>query len=148
MNQNDMKTKNSLLGMNRASRVGSWTLAVTLIFLAVLIVINLVVAALPGRFTQFDTTNNGRYTLSQTTEKFIKGVNRNVELIVVTHNATVDATLQNFLERYTALNGKIKYRVVDPVADPTFLDNYTERKVSLYLVSDKTTTDIAEAIGK
>ena len=52
MNQNDKKIKGgTLFGMTRTARVGSWTMAMTLIVLAVLIVINLLVGALPGSLT-------------------------------------------------------------------------------------------------
>ncbi len=126
MNQNENKTALASSALSRTSRVGSWTLAMMLILLAVLVVINLLVAALPGSLTKFDTTNNGRFTLSKTTENFVKNVKRDIDIIIVSQNASVEPTLENFMERYTALNGRIRFRTVDPVADPTFLEQYTE----------------------
>jgi ABC-2 type transport system permease protein len=130
MNHNENNSRKgglaSLLGINKATRIGTWTVAMTLIVLAVLVVINLLVAALPTSLTRFDTTDQGMYTISATSEKFIKSVDRNVTIYVLSEGGTMSGTLQTFLERYTAHNSRIRVKVIDPVANPTFLDNYSE----------------------
>ncbi|MBQ7338893.1 MAG: Gldg family protein [Clostridia bacterium] len=129
MNQNENKKTSGatgLLGLNRATRVGSWTVAMTLIVLAVLVVINLLVGALPTSVTKLDTTSTKLFTISATTEKYVKGIDRDVNMLAVLSGGTMTPTLEAFLERYTALNSHIRIKTVDPVADPTFLEKYSE----------------------
>ena len=130
MNQSENKAQKgtiaALLGINKATRVGTWTVAMTLIVLAVLVVVNLLVGALPSSWTRLDTTDQGLYTISATSEKFIKSVDCNVNIYVLSEGGSMSGTLQTFLERYTAFNSRIRVKVIDPVADPTFLDNYPE----------------------
>ena len=64
MNQNENKKAggiSALLGLNRTTRAGSYTMAMTLIVLAVLIVINLLVGTLPTSLTKLDSTPNDMY---------------------------------------------------------------------------------------
>ncbi len=126
MNQHETKKAGGVLGMNKTTRLGSWTMAMILILLAVLVVINLLVGALPRSLTRFDTTADRRYTLSATSENFLKSIDRDVNLIVVSQGGTITATLENFLDRYTAANSRIRVKIVDPLADPTALDRYSE----------------------
>ena len=76
-----------------------------MIVLAVLVVINLLVAALPTSLTRFDTTDQGMYTISATSEKFIKSVDRNVTIYVLSEGGTMSGTLQTFLDEYLKANG-------------------------------------------
>ena len=43
-------------GINRATRAGSYSVVMSLLVLAVLVVINLIVGALPSRMTKLDTS--------------------------------------------------------------------------------------------
>ena len=106
MNQNETKKTGGILGINKATKLGSWTMAMTLILLAVLIVINLLVGALPRSITRLDTTPNNRYTLSATSEKFLRGIDRDVNLVVIAAQGAVTPTMENFLDRYTACNSR------------------------------------------
>lgn len=115
----------SLLKLNRATRVGSWTVAMVLILLAVLVVVNLLVAALPSSWTRLDISATGIYTIGATTEKYVSSLQRDVNIIVVTQGQVSDI-LQTFLGRYTALSSRIKINTVDPVENPKFLENYSE----------------------
>ena len=128
MNQNENKKAggiSSLLGLNRTTRAGSYTMAMTLIVLAVLIVINLLVGTLPSSLTKLDSTPNDMYHISKTTEKFVSGITRDVNIIFLADGGSMTPTLQTFLERYAALSSHVRIKSVDPVADPTFLDNYS-----------------------
>ncbi|MBQ7319870.1 MAG: GldG family protein [Clostridia bacterium] len=130
MNQNDNNKQKggiaALLGINKATRVGTWTVAMTLIVLAVLVVVNLLVGALPSSWTRIDTTDQGLYTISATSEKFVKSVKRDVSIYVLSEGGVMSGTLQTFLDRYTSFNSRIRVKAIDPVADPTFLDGYPE----------------------
>ena len=53
---------------NRQAKAGTYTAVITLVLLAVLVVVNLLVSALPSQYTVIDTSSLDLYTLSETTE--------------------------------------------------------------------------------
>ncbi|MBQ8718866.1 MAG: Gldg family protein [Clostridia bacterium] len=129
MNQNENKKAggiSSLLGLNRTTRAGSYTLAMTLIVLAVLIVVNLLVGTLPSTLTKLDTTATDLYRISATTEKYVGSIDRDVNLIYIAEGGMMTPTLRTFLERYTALSSHVRIKTLDPVANPTVLDQYSK----------------------
>ena len=134
MNQNENKKAggiSALLGLNRTTRAGSYTMAMTLIVLAVLIVINLLVGTLPTSLTKLDSTPNDMYHISKTTEKFVSGITRDVDIIFLADGGSMTPTLQTFLERYTALSSHVRIKSVDPVANPTIWPHATSFPRSL-----------------
>ena len=67
-NNNEFAVKNENAVFNRKGKLSIYTVAAAVILLAVLIVVNLIVASLPSDITVLDTSPNNMYTLSETTE--------------------------------------------------------------------------------
>lgn len=120
-----MKDQNNTPRRNgRTTKMGTYTLAVSLIVLAVIIVINLLVGLLPSSLTSFDTSATGLYTISESTEKYIGGLSEDVTINWICQGGETDSTLETFLEKYVALSSHLKLKLLDPVKDPTVLDKY------------------------
>lgn len=115
---------------SRRAKAGSYSTVITIILLAVLIVINLIVNALPSRFTVLDTSVSDMFTLSETSEKFIKNLKEDVTIYFIAQNGDADTELKTFTERYPGLNSKVKLKYVDPIKEPTFLDKYSASGLS------------------
>lgn len=115
---------------DRRSKAGSYTVAVSAVLLAVLIVVNLLISALPSKYTVLDTSTSGKFTISETTEKFLHKLSENVTLYMICENGETDAELLTLTERYVGFSSKINIRVIDPVKDPTFVSKYTESTLS------------------
>lgn len=127
-----MKTENKVF--DRSGKMSIYTVAMTVILLAVLIVVNLLVASLPVTVTVIDTSSTSMYTLSETTEKFIKKLDSPVTIYYLCSGGEENPTLRNFLDRYPALSEQITIKVVDPIADPAFTGKYTDGELSNYSV--------------
>ena len=111
---------------DRRGKSGIYSVVLSLILLAVLIVVNLIVGSLPARYTMLDTTDSGQYEISGTSESFLAGVKENVTVYYIVPEGYEDATLSAFLERYVSLSSKLTLKSVDPLENPAFLDNYSE----------------------
>lgn len=111
-------------------RIGMYTTAITCVVLAIVIFINLIVSGLPSDKVKFDTTSEEIYTISEQTEKIVKAVNTDVTIYLIASETTYDATLYEFLERYSALNSHIKTELKNPVLYPEFSKEYTDENVS------------------
>ena len=62
---------------------GSYSILLTVLLLAGLIIMNLIVNHLPVKVTQFDFSNAKLYTLTDTTTGILKNLDQDVELISV-----------------------------------------------------------------
>ena len=58
----------------RSFRIGGYSVAATAIVVAIAVAVNLLVGALPASMTQFDTTTNQLFTLSQQTKNMVSGL--------------------------------------------------------------------------
>jgi ABC-2 type transport system permease protein len=108
----------------RSFRVGGYSIAATAIVLAIAIVVNVFANALPASVTQFDTTSNQLFSISDQTEKLLAGLDEEITIYWIVQADQEDETLQLLLERYAALSSKISVVKRDPDVYPTFLQTY------------------------
>ncbi|MBR2906949.1 MAG: GldG family protein [Clostridia bacterium] len=118
----------------RATRYGFRASILTLMLLAVLAAVNLLVSLLPTQYTILDSTYNGLYTLSGTTESYIKALDETVEIYFLCDEGAEDTRIRTFLDRYSGLNSRITVKTVDPMKNTTFVSTYTDKTLSNYSV--------------
>lgn len=111
---------------DRRGKSGIYSVVLSLILLAVLVVVNLIVGSLPAKITMIDTTGTGKYEISGSTENFLSGVKTDVTIYYVVPEGYEDSTLESFLERYVSVSSKLKLKMIDPLENPTFLEAYPE----------------------
>ncbi len=111
---------------DRRGKSGIYSVILSLILLAVLVVVNMIVESLPAKYTMLDTTSSGQYEISGTTESFLAGIDENVTVYYIVPDGYEDSVLSSFLERYVSMSSKLSLRYIDPLEDPSFLDKYPE----------------------
>ena len=68
----------SMQGSKRTLRSGSYAAVLAMAVLAVVILINLVVQALPSKWTEFDISTSSLFTLSDTSKNLLHELNSDV----------------------------------------------------------------------
>ena len=72
----------TIKGMGRIDKKslknGSYSMGITAIVIAVLVVINLLVGQIPEKYTQVDVSTQKLYTISDTPVKYLKDMNTDV----------------------------------------------------------------------
>lgn len=121
-------------GKRKTGKAGGYTVLMTVLLLAALIVINLIVGALPSKITKLDSSTSKMYTLSETTEKYLSKLDEDITLWFICPGGQEDSQLCTFLDRYAELSARVKVRVADPIADPDFISKYTDAQLSEYSV--------------
>jgi ABC-2 type transport system permease protein len=111
-------------GLSKSTKIGTYTFLVSLFLLVILVIINLLIAALPPSLIVFDTTPTGLYTISESTQDFIDTIGEPVTIHWICPGGAKDPTFETFLERYTSLSKHFKYDILDPIADPDCLSPY------------------------
>lgn len=115
---------------NRQAKAGTYTAVITLVLLAVLVVVNLLVSALPSQYTVIDTSTQDLYTLSATTEQSVGMINEPVTIYYIAIPAGEDFQLLTFVERYASLSKNITLKKIDPTVNPTFTAQYTDAELN------------------
>ncbi len=124
MNNNNKKLNKKYL------KLGSFSITMTAIVIAVVVILNLFVTEIPETYTKFDLSSLGLYTLGEESERVIEGVDEDVTFYLLAQRGNEDMTVSELLERYAALNSKIKIVNIDPVTNPTFISQYTDDDLS------------------
>lgn len=70
-------------GRRRRTRFGGYSIIISLVVAAILIVINLIVAALPATLTKLDLSEKQLYTISEETEKIVSAVDCDITVYVL-----------------------------------------------------------------
>ena len=84
-NKNLFKKADGAAGADAKKKVkaGSYSIGITVILLAAIIVFNLFVNALPSKYTVLDTSVTGMYTISSTTESFLYTLKEDVTIYLI-----------------------------------------------------------------
>lgn len=98
--------------------------------LAVIVVLNLLVAQLPEKYTVFDVTSDQLYSLTTETKEIADGITDDIQIYVLANEDNADTTLDETLKKYEGLNSHIKVSYVDPAVNPKFYLQYTDGSVS------------------
>ena len=126
-----MKNK-TLFRMKRSAKIGTYSFVMGVVVLAVLIVANLLVGALPSKVTRFDTSNTGLTEISDETAKFVSKMDEDVTIYWLCENGEVDEQFRLLLTRYEEAGKHVKVEVVDPLTNPTFTKKYSDSTISAF----------------
>lgn len=110
----------------RSFKAGGYSVVVTAIVLAIVIMVNVLASALPASATRFDTTSNQLFTLSQQTEQIVSGLTDDVTIYWIVRSGKEEGYLETLLGRYTSLSDRVHVVKKDPDVFPTFTQQYTD----------------------
>ncbi len=114
----------------RALKGGSYSLALCALALALVVLVNLFIGALPSTYTKLDTSAQGLLTISEETKAIVSSVDIPVTMYFVTRRGSEDANISELLNRYADLSPNVKVKTVDPDTNPAFVTKYTSESLS------------------
>jgi len=120
-----MKKGNSI-----AFRGGAYSLLVTAVVLAILIVVNIFVSALPTTLTKYDISSTKLYSITSNTKVVVNALEQDVTIYWIVQSGEEDAVIENLLGKYDSLSDHIDIVKKNPDAYPTFAKQYTSETVS------------------
>ena len=82
----------------RSFRAGGYSIAATAILLVMVIIINLLVGALPSKFTKFDITDNKLYSISEQTRSVVKSIDKEITVYWIITEGSEDSYLKSLLD--------------------------------------------------
>lgn len=113
----------------KAWRAGSYSIFAAIIVIAIAVVINLVVNALPSSSTQLDMTEEQIYSISDQTKQILSALEEDVSVYWLVQSGNEDNTLEQVLAKYAEYS-HVTVTTVDPVVYPSFASQYTDETVT------------------
>ena len=107
-------------------RNGGWHIAVTAFLVAALVLLNLVISAIPARYTAKDVSQGRLFSIGESTRTLLSSLTEDVTLSYIEMNGSADETLLTLLETYEGASGHIKLERISATRDPAFLSQYEE----------------------
>lgn len=128
---NKINKKRKITEINRKYlKNGSYSFAISAIFICVIIVINLIVGELPSKYTQLDVSEGKLYSIGDQTKEVLKGLEKDVTIYQIAQEGSEDETIANLLEKYADESKHVKVVKKDPVVNPKFVSEYTSEDIS------------------
>ena len=124
----------------RTLQAGAYASALGVVVLAAVILLNLVVRAIPTRYTEFDISTSGLYTLSETTRNMLDGLSQDVTAYYLAETGGEDQNVTHLLDRYAGEGGRFSWQQRDPAIYPTFAAQYDAQDASASSWSAATNT--------
>ena len=113
-----------------AMRGGTYSLVITVVVLAILILVNVLAAALPATLTKLDISASKLYSITSNTKVVVNALEQDVTIYWVVQSGQEDAVIENLLNKYDSLSDHISVVKKNPDVFPTFAEQYTSEKVA------------------
>lgn len=114
-------------------KLGVFSIGMIAVNIAIVVVVNLVVLALPEKYSSVDMTKEKLYTITKDTKNFLKDMDEDITIYVLSAKDSLksqDKTLYQTLENYKDESSHIKIVYKDPKVYPQFYSNYTDNAPS------------------
>ena len=121
--------KNTSISSGQALRGGSYSLAITAVVLAIVIVANVFVSILPTNLTKLDISASKLYSITSNTKAVVNNLTQDVTIYWVVQADQEDAVIENLLGKYESLSSHINVVKKNPDVFPTFAEQYTDEQV-------------------
>ena len=105
---------------------GAFSAGMIVIMCAICVVVNLVVSALPTKYTSIDCSATKLYSLTSDTKDRVSKLDEDITIYVLNSKKSKDAKIDETINRYKDLSSHITVKYVDPATSPKFYQDYTD----------------------
>lgn len=128
--KNPKKPKTSAPARSQVALLGgSYSLVISVVVLALLIVANIFVSALPTNLTKYDISSTKLYSISSNTKVVVNALEQDVTIYWIVQAGEEDDVIENLLGKYESLSDHISVVKRNPDVYPTFAEQYTDEDV-------------------
>ena len=117
-----MKNRNAFRG-------GAYSLSISVVVLAILIVVNIFASSLPTTMTRYDISASKLYSITSNTKAVVNGLEEDVTIYWVVQSGQEDEVIENLLGKYDSLSDHIQVAKKNPDVYPAFAEQYTDETV-------------------
>ena len=111
-------------------RNGLYSTAILAAAIVLAVLLNLLVGALPKKYTEFDLSEAKMYTLGDSSKKLVQSLDQDVTVYYLCETGSEDAILTKLLDHYADESSHFRWEQKDPAIYPTFAAQYGASDVS------------------
>jgi ABC-2 type transport system permease protein len=131
MKKKKLPTTGDTVRSNRiAFQGGTYSLAISAVVLALLIVVNILAGALPTSLTRYDISATKLYSITSNTKVVVNALEEDVTIYWIVQSGEEDQVIENLLGKYESLSDHIQVVKKNPDVYPTFAQQYTDETVA------------------
>ena len=108
----------------RVFRNGLYSTAILAAAIVLAVLVNLLVGAIPSKYTELDLSEAKMYTLSDSSRKLVQGMDQDVTIYYLCETGSEDAILTKLLDHYAEESNHLRWEQKDPALYPTFAAQY------------------------
>ena len=109
---------------NKYFKKGTYSVGLTIVVLAVVIVINLIAGELPSGIKNIDISSTNIYSITDTTKEMLDTLDNEIQITILAQEGNVDTRITRFIDLYKERSDNISVETIDPVQHPTELSTY------------------------
>lgn len=140
---------NKKFKIGNSVRYGSMSLIATAVVLAIIVIVNLAVNALPASYTTYTTDAKGVYDITDTSRDYLSKLDTDVILYVVATEAANDEhhlMIKEFIRRYSLLSDRITVKNIDPELYPEFINTYIKKELTVEYTAEDLSTEYTHLV--
>ncbi len=112
-----------------ALRRGSYSLVISIVVLAILIVVNILMSVLPKTVTKLDISSQKLYSVTSSTKVVVNNLQKDVTIYWIVQANEEDEIIENLLGKYDSMSSRISVEKKNPDVYPQFAAQYTDETV-------------------
>ena len=120
------------------TKQGSFSIGVTAIVIAIVVVANMIIGQLPEKYRNIDVSSTKIYEISDTSKDLLKELDHKVTLTVLAVKDETDDRITTFLSKYAGLSKKVSVKWIDPVLHPSALTENNAEKDTIVVKCEDT----------
>ncbi len=117
---------------------GIYSVGLTAVVVAIVVVVNLIFGQLPEKYRNIDVSSSKIYEITDTSRNFLKDLDTEVKFTVLAVKEEADERIRTFLSKYASLSKNISVEWIDPVLHPSALQDYDASENSIVVSCEKT----------
>ena len=125
-----MKNRKNRPVNGKVFRSGVYPPAILAAAILLAVLVNLVVRALPSKYTEFDLSEGKMYTLGDSSVQLAQSLQQDVTIYYLCETGSEDAIITKLLDHYAAESSHIHWEQKDPTLYPTFAAQYGAENAS------------------
>lgn len=120
------------------TKQGSFSIGVTVIVIAIVVVANMIIGQLPEKYRNIDVSSTKIYEISDTSKDLLKELDHKVTLTVLAVKDETDDRITTFLSKYAGLSKNVSVKWIDPVLHPSALTENNAEKDTIVVKCEDT----------
>lgn len=108
----------------RVFRNGLYSTAILAAAIVLAVLVNLLVGAIPSKYTELDLSEAKMYTISDSSRKLVQGMDQDVTIYYLCETGSEDAILTKLLDHYAEESSHLRWEQKDPALYPNFAAQY------------------------